>query len=67
MNLILLEREKYIFISLLNEAIDYEIKIKRLINEWNVDKSMCSIELKAILDYLDSNGTSHLQSRVLFL
>jgi histone demethylase JARID1 len=50
-NLICDIEEKDLFLSLFNEALDYEIKIENLINEWNLKSPN---QIKRILNYLDS-------------
>lgn len=50
-NLICNIEEKDLFLSLFNEALDYELKIENLINEWNLTSPN---QIKRILNYLDS-------------
>ncbi len=43
--------ERELFVTLFNEAIEYEKRINQLIAEWNLESSA---QLKRVLDYLDS-------------
>ena len=43
--------EKYLFLSLFNEAIEYKSKIEKLINEWDINSPN---QLKRIINYLNT-------------